>query len=241
MGDPLPLGSYPQFQDGGWTDIQDVVSREEPLAVVVRGLPGQETPRFLWAHPEGLETLVLGHVKLELCGERQVPVLAEQNGANYLVDIRLDGDAPPAPPPEPGLTGQGILDAMEKLMDAEGHWQATGCFHRAGLYDAAAAEFLAVAQDIGRHNCLDRLAGWALKTGTDPRGCVLVCSARLTASLAAKVRKLGCVLAVSRSAITTGALQVAQAAAGQPPLTIAGFTRQGRTTVFADHAGRIAR
>lgn len=237
MSDPWASGRFPQFKSGAWTDIEDVVSREQAITLVIRGSgDGGEIRRSLWAHPQDLETLAVGHAKLEHCRPDQDPVLSSATGSEFVLDIR--GGQPPAPEftAPTGLSGSVVLSSMETLMEAEGLWSATGCFHRAGLWDPKTRGFSFVAQDIGRHNCLDRLAGWALANNADPREHVLFCSARLTASLAAKARKLGCVMAVSRSAVTTGALDMA----AEVFMTVVGFTRQGRLTVFQDPAGRVA-
>jgi FdhD protein len=117
-----------------------------------------------------------------------------------------------------------------------GNWEATGCFHRAGILDPGAGRFLKVVEDIGRHNCMDRLAGWMLAAGAAPSGLALFASCRFTASLLAKVVRAGFGLAVSRSALTTAALDLARSQG----LALAGFAREGRFTVFHDPAGVIA-
>lgn len=228
--------AFRQFKGGAWRDFEDVVSREEVIALAVAG----QKPRFLWAYPHDLETLALGHAKLEVCGALQEPVLMERQGNNFHLDLRvlpadLKGDEE-RPDPFPGPMGAtDVLGAMEELFRIEGLWQDTGCFHRAALYDPLAREFPFMAQDIGRHNCIDRCAGWLLRERRDPAALALFVSARVTASLCLKIRKLGVPLVVSKSAVTTAALDMA----GKGGLTLVGFAREGRFTVFADPQGRI--
>jgi len=230
-----------QFKDGAWRDFEDVVSREEIIAVAVAG----QKPRFLWAYPHDLETLALGHARLELCGALQTPVLMQRQGGNFHLDLRMD-KATIAQLDQPDQTGrpdtfpspipaQDLLKAMEELFRIEGLWQDTGCFHRAALHDPASGTFPFLAQDIGRHNCIDRCAGWLLREGRDPSALALFVSARVTASLCHKIRKLGVPLVVSRSAVTSAALDMAD----QSGLAVVGFAREGRFTVFVDNKGRI--
>ncbi len=229
---------FRQFKDGAWRDFEDVVSREEVIAVVVAG----QKPRFLWAYPHDLETLALGHVRLELCGALQEPVLVQRQGSNFHLDLRmvpadLSGSGQDKPDAFPGpLTAGDVLGAMEELFRVEGLWQDTGCFHRAALYDPAKREFPFMAQDIGRHNCIDRCAGWILRERRDPAAMALFVSARVTASLCLKIRKLGVPMVVSKSAVTTASLDMAD----KGGLTLVGFAREGRFTVFSDSKGRIA-
>lgn len=228
-------GTFRQFRPEGWQPLQDVVTREERVVLQVAGHGRRE----LWAWPQDLEALALGHVLLALCATGEAPVLRRVEAGTFQLDIL------PRAWPGPGagqlpapwtLEGGDILRAMEDLFAAGGLWQDTGCFHRAGLYDPHSRALVRVVQDIGRHNCLDRLAGWALASGQDPSGLVLLVSARLTASLAAKAARLGPPLVVSRSAVTHGALQLAEGAG----LSVVGFCRQGRLTLFADPSGRVA-
>ena len=97
---------------------------------------------------------------------------------------------------------------------------------------------------IGRHNCLDRLAGWACLNGIDPAETVLFVSARITSSLYAKARRAGFSFLISRSAVTSTPVEMArQQNRLHPahPVTVVGFCRprEERLTVFAGE-GRIA-
>lgn len=227
-----------QYKDGAWRDFEDVVSREEVIAVAVTG----QQPRFLWAYPYDLETLALGHAKLEVCGALQEPVLTARQGNNFHLDLRmgqpdLSGQEQQLTDAFPGpLSARDVLTAMEELFRIEGLWRDTGCFHRAALYDPAARVFPFMAQDIGRHNCLDRCAGWLLREKRDPAALALFVSARVTASLCLKIRKLGVPMVVSKSAVTTASLDMAD----KSGLTLVGFAREGRFTVFEDPKGRIS-
>ena len=224
-----------QFKGGAWRDLTDVVTPEVRLTLV---LDGAETR--LWAHPTDLEHLALGHALLDLCPAGRIPVLDRAEGDRFILHT-VPGVAPGAsrsrgPLPGGPVAAPDLLARMEEFVAGAGNWEATGCFHRAGVLDPRTGSFLRVVEDIGRHNCMDRLAGWMLAAGVAPAGLALFASCRFTASLLAKVVRAGFCLAVSRSALTTAALDLA----AEQALTLAGFAREGRFTVFHDPAGRIA-
>lgn len=219
-----------RFENGAWRDFTDTMSPEVGVRIY---WPATE-PVDLWAHPDRLEELVLGHALVELCRPGDVPVLEEAEGASFHL---APGPAPAptmAPPPRVVAPEEVIL-AMDRFLAADGRWDATGCFHRAGFLEPYSGQFLKFAEDIGRHNCIDRLAGWALMEGVAPSSGIVFLSARITASMAAKLAAAGFRAVVSRSAVTTAGMDIAR----RRRMTLAGFARPGRFTVFTDSQGRI--
>lgn len=224
-----------QYKGEAWRDLADVVTPEVRLALSLDGVE-----KRLWAHPVDLEDLALGHALLDMCPAGRVPVLDRAEGERFLLHS-VAGTAPDrgrsrGPLPGGPLPAALVLERMAEFVAGAGRWEATGCFHRAGVLDPVAGRFLRVVEDIGRHNCMDRLAGWMLAAGVDPSGLALFASCRFTASLLAKVARAGFALAVGRSALTTAALDLAR----ESGLTLVAFAREGRFTVFHDPAGRIA-
>lgn len=221
-----------RWKSGEALDIEDVVSQEESLSVVVQ----ERGEGKLWAHPIDLGRLALGHAKLTWCRPDEKPVLVEKSDTRWMFKVAPYSPVPAAA--KPRLGADGVVRAMTAFIGRQGLWNGTGCFHRAGVYDAVSNAFLFIAEDIGRHNCLDRLAGWAVENDSDLSGLALFVSARLTASLMSKAMACGFSLCVSRSAVTSAALDLACANGS----TLAGFARSedGRFTLFADPDGRIA-
>lgn len=237
-----------QFRDGSWRNITETISVEIPVHIrwFGPGIPSCEC--ILWAWPEALEEAALGHVLLEQSGgqdwlgRRQVSI-ARTGGADdapeFEVTLGADGSLPDASSAlrAPSWDAAGLMAAMDAFIGAEGLWDSTGCFHRAGAYSVEQGKLLHRSEDIGRHNCVDRLAGWAALHQVPLEDKVLLVSARLTRSICVKALRAGFRFLVSRSAVTTASIaRVEQAGA-----TLVGFarTREGRFTVFADDAGRI--
>jgi FdhD protein len=225
-----------QFRDGSWRDIKDETAQEVPVTLTLALDPARQDEEIdhLWAFPDGLMELALGHALLDHCPPGMVPAIENLGSRSFLA--RFSAGSPPTSPPWPGpLAPADILAGAAGFMAMAGRWDATGCFHRAALFDPAAKTFVHQVEDIGRHNCLDRLAGWALGRGFPLRGQVLYVTARATASLAAKAVRSGYAVMISRSAVTTASVELARRAG----LTLVGFSRENRFSVFTDTHGRI--
>jgi len=220
-----------QFKDGAWRTFQDDAAPEIPVTLSVEG--GED--KQLWAFPDGLAELCLGHALLDLGREGMIPSV-EQTGEQAFKARFSPGAVPPATPWPSPLTPDDILTGAARFMEIGGRWDATGCFHRAALYDPSVKAFVHHVEDIGRHNCLDRLAGWALARKRPLGGQVLFVTARATASLAAKAVRSGYAVMISRSAVTTAGVDIARKAG----MTLAGFSRENRFSIFTDTNGRIS-
>lgn len=222
-----------RFQSGRTAAITDTVARE--IAITVRLDDGPS--RRLYASPLDLEALALGHAALELAAPGQVPEI--RHATEHLFE--MTGRRDPRPAPDPGLprvqSASGLVGLMRRFIAAPGLWDNTGCFHRAALFDTAAGEFVALAEDIGRHNCLDRLAGQCLTKGLHPAELALFLSCRVTASMMDKAARAGVRLIVSRSAVTDAAIDTAT----RTGATLVGFAREAeeRLTIFVDSGGRV--
>ena len=221
--EPRPI-TINQFKAGQWAVVPDVVSVEVPVSFTLEG-----ASHTLWAWPDHLEDLVAGHSLLDLGGGSRTTSVERVSDNEFAVEF---GAAIPNEL-EPGkLHGREILEAMYEFMGKEGQWHGTGCFHRAGVYDIAKRQIMHRTEDIGRHNCVDRLAGWASRTGTPLSGFVLMVSARVTASLCAKAIRAGYKFIISRSAVTSASIAMAK----EHGVTLLGFARDNeeRFSVFHD-------
>lgn len=117
-------------------------------------------------------------------------------------------------------------DCLDKLHAAQELGKLTGATHAAAFFTPQ-GELLAVREDVGRHVALDKLLGRHAKIGK-PQGFVLVTS-RASYEMVQKTAACGIELLASISAGTELAVRTAQ----QADLTLIGFTRQGRATVYS--------
>lgn len=134
-----------------------------------------------------------------------------------------------------GITPVKLLANMKETMSTSGLWDATGCFHRCAVWSPVSEQVLYTAEDIGRHNCLDRIAGWAWQEGVDLAEQVLFFSARITASMYVKARRAGVRCLVTCGAVSSSAVQGAQ----DDGVTLVGFCRsqEDRLTVYVNGLG----
>ena len=157
-----------------------------------------------------------------LCGKASIDAVETVSAYDVAADpVTLDAAT---------LVGfPGALRAQQALFDN------TGGLHAAALFDAATGELLVLREDVGRHNAVDKVVGWAVLNDRLPlRGVVLQVSGRASFELVQKAVMAGIPILAAVSAPSSLAVELA-AASG---LTLIGFLRGESMNIYT-HDERV--
>jgi FdhD protein len=105
-------------------------------------------------------------------------------------------------------------------------FKKTGCIHAAGLADEN--NILFIAEDVGRHNAVDKVIGWALLNKVSFKRKIMLVSGRISSEMVLKTAKWKIPMIVSRTAPTSLAVELAD----KVNLTIIGFLRGNRFNIY---------
>lgn len=152
-----------------------------------------------------------------LCGKASIDAVRTLSAHPVREDpLRID-DALLATFPDLLRAGQGVFDK-------------TGGLHAAALFDGRTGELLVLREDVGRHNAVDKVVGWALTHDLLPlRGCVLMVSGRASFELAQKASMAGIPVLAAVSAPSS----LAVALGSEIGLTVVGFLRGPSMVVYS--------
>jgi FdhD protein len=229
-----------------------VVAVEEPLEIRIAGEPVAVTMRT----PGNDEELALGFCLTE--GLRPVAARIPDDLAANTIDVDATGFDPERlhrhfyTSSSCGVCGKGAIEAIEVsaprvestlelpsaliaslpglLLDAQRVFSATGGLHATGLFDDR-GDLLCAREDVGRHNAMDKVVGWAFLEGLLPlAGNVLCVSGRLSFELVQKAAVAGCPVLVAVGAPSSLAVDLAS----DRGVTLCGWVRDGRVTVYTE-------
>ena len=129
-------------------------------------------------------------------------------------------------PPQHTYRPSEIFGMMEQLARLAENYKSHGGIHSAAVGDGSS--ILLYAEDLGRHNTLDRIAGEALLKGIDLSGTMLVTSGRVSTELASKAAMLGISLVASRTSPTDMAVKMCE----EEGIVLIGYVRGSRFTIY---------
>jgi FdhD protein len=132
-------------------------------------------------------------------------------------------------PPGPEVPTSVLLGLPGSMRGSQGVFDSTGGLHAAALFTAS-GELVCLREDVGRHNAVDKVVGWALLEGRLPlRGHVLMVSGRSSYEIVQKALAADIPIVCSVSAPSSLAVDVAK----RFGMTLVGFLRDGRFNVYA--------
>ena len=245
------MRTYLTVRGGRSTEVAAEVVREQPLTVYVNG----EKFLTLLCSPMGLEDLIVGYLWMEkVIGDVAEIARLEVSPVDGRAEVTLTH--PVTLPTERILTsgcGGGItfridhrlfprlhssvrvwpaeLGArMKDLFQAAVHYQRSRGIHGAALADAD--RLLIVAEDVGRHNAVDKVKGEALRRGIATEDRLLLSTGRVSSEMLLKAARMGVPVVASRTSPT----EMAVALAEQLGVTVCGYVRPDGLNVYAGDA-----
>jgi FdhD protein len=238
------------FQKGRLEPLESQIVNEFPLKLLVNG---REIATLI-ASPHDLRFLVAGFLRLQgfvdsAADFHMLSVCEDFGVANVRIRGEVPGELRPVltsgcgtgvtfnletgPREWDGRCGGGIFrpEAVFRLMEGLAR-QAEGYKSHGGIHSAAVGDkdgkLILYAEDLGRHNTLDRIAGEALLKGIALEGAFLVTSGRVSTEMAVKAARLGVALIASRTSPTDMAVRICREAG----IALIGYARGGKFTVY---------
>ena len=229
--------------------VQGSVVQEFPLQLIVNG---REIATLIGS-PHELRFLVAGFLRLQgfvsSINDFKMFSVCEEFGA---ANIQISGELPerlkpvltsgcgtgitftiPSAAPQTDRTGivryqaAWIFGLMDELARRADNYRTHGGIHSAAV--GHYAELLLYAEDLGRHNTLDRIAGEAMFKNMDLSGAMLVTSGRVSTEMVAKAALLGIRLIASRTSPTDMAVKLCR----QSNICLVGYLRGAKFTVYS--------
>jgi FdhD protein len=216
-GDDIDLAAGFLFTEGLLGSLDEVheirMCDQNVAAVTVK--PGRVL-RYRQADPPGPARNFLMTSACGVCGKDSIEAIRVRSAFDVAAD--------------PVRVSPAVLATLPgRLAGAQRVFSRTGGLHAAGLFTADGT-LLALREDVGRHNAVDKVAGWALRSGLLPlAGHILLVSGRASFELAQKAIMIGVPVLAAVSAPSSLAASLAE----EGGLTLIGFLRGTTMNVYA--------
>jgi len=123
---------------------------------------------------------------------------------------------------------EAIMDLVEMLFDSQKLYRSTGGVHTSALCDGE--KVVVAADDIGRHNTLDKIAGLCLMNNVWPENRVLITTGRISSEMLQKSARLEAPILISRTSPSSLSIEMAQ----RYGITLIGYARRHRFNVYSN-------
>lgn len=239
-----------EYKKDEWSWKDGEVIEEALISIYVNGIE----LATIMATPQEQDLLALGFLKneglIENLGEIEILHISE---AGCCVDIWLNrpfekpertiitsgcGGGVTFTDPEAGLEPlhsaitlepELLRSAFRKLQPPHSLYARSRGVHAAGLLNPQTKELIAIVEDVGRHNTIDKLTGCCLKHGYETHDRVLLVTGRISSEMMRKTAVMGCPIAASRTSPTSLSVEMAKAW----NITLVGYVRQGSMRVYS--------
>jgi FdhD protein len=250
-GKAIPTGAksvdYISYGRNGVQNIGNQVVEEELACISVNG---SELANFMCS-PSDLDLLAIGFLFNEAIIDSYMDIESIHVSDNQCVDIWIKNDytVPDrliitagcgggltfddlSTRHEPLQSDVNILPVkLSELMQAvhQGSlvYQRAGGIHTAALSDGE--KILVQVEDLGRHNCIDKIAGAALKEGIDTRDKILFSSGRISSEMINKARRMQIPIVCSRTSPTSLSVALAE----EWNITVVGYIHQSNMRIYS--------
>jgi len=136
-------------------------------------------------------------------------------------DISFTGNQPKIPP-------ETIMNLVERLVEVQSLYRETGGVHTSALSNGE--KILISAEDIGRHNTLDKIAGLCLMNNVWPMTRILITTGRISSEMLQKAARLNAPILISRTSPSSLSIEMAE----RYGITLIGYARKHRFNVYAN-------
>lgn len=137
------------------------------------------------------------------------------------VDVSFSGDRPRLPP-------EAIGHLLEQFFDSQVLYRETGGVHSSALCDGE--KMVVAAEDIGRHNTLDKISGLCLMKGISLQTRVLITTGRISSEMLQKAARMNAPILISRTSPSSLSIEMAE----RYGITLIGYARTHRFQVYSN-------
>jgi len=242
------MRTYVTVRGGRVSEVAGDVVREQPLTIHVNG----EKFLTLLCSPMMLEALVVGYLWMEkvIGGMDEIAQIAVSavdgradvtlthpvtlpteriltSGCGGGITFRIDHRLFPRLESSLRVRPPVLAEGMKLLFQAATHYQRSRGIHGAALMDGS--RLLVMAEDVGRHNAVDKIKGQALLDGIPTHDRILLSTGRISSEMLLKAARMGVPVVASRTSPT----EMAVALAEQLNITVCGYVRPDGLNLYA--------